>query len=108
MTASPSYTEILERCAQSCTLHYLATPDAAGETPLSAVLSTVSECRERAGYEQFSLLFHADDVAEPRQGMYAVNFADGVRWDVFLVPVERKAAQIVYEACFNRSVGANA
>ncbi|MEO7063064.1 MAG: hypothetical protein ABI082_04720 [Dokdonella sp.] len=102
----PSYPEFRSRVAQTCSLRCLVDTAIEDAPVLDAVLSDVSERGERSGYEHFSLMFRAEEGTGPRQGMYAVSFADGVRWDVFLVPVERDSARIVYEACFNRGVPA--
>jgi hypothetical protein len=103
MSPLPAYAELLERRAHDCTLRYLATDNVAAEPSLSAQLVEVGERRERAGYEQFSLLFSAEKGPGHRQGTYAVEFADGQRWEVFLVPVGGKDGKTDYEACFNRS-----
>jgi hypothetical protein len=95
MTAFPSHAEFRARLAQACSLHLAGAP-----APLDGVLAEVGDRREHSGYEQFSLLFHAD--GPPRQGTYAVTFADGRHWELFLVPVAQEGARIVYEACFNR------
>lgn len=97
MTALPSYAELQARREQACALSYAADAQDAAQ---SGVLSEVGARSERSGYEQFSLLFRVHGA--PRQGNYAVTFADGMRCDVFLVPVAREGEQIVYEACFNR------
>lgn len=103
MSELPSYAEMHARQQQACTLHYLS--GAPEESPaLDGVLSEVGERRELGGYERFSLLFRADEGSGPRQGTYAIRFADHARWEIFLVPVARVEAQIVYEACFNRGV----
>jgi hypothetical protein len=102
MSVLPSHAEIHARREQPCTLRYLS--DAEGAAALDAVLSSVGERTEVGGYERFSLFFQADEGAGPRQGLYTVGFADGIRWDMFLVPVERVGTRIVYQACFNRSL----
>lgn len=99
MTALPSYAELQARREQACALNYVVAADAK-DAAQSGVLSEVGARSEHSGYEQFSLLFRVHGA--PRQGNYAVTFADGMRCDVFLVPVAREGEQIVYEACFNR------
>lgn len=99
MTALPSYAECQTRQEQACALNYLVSADAQ-DVAQPGVLAEVGTRRERSGYEQFMLLFRAHGA--PRQGNYTVTFADGMRWEVFLVPVAREGEQIVYEACFNR------
>lgn len=101
MTAPPSYAELQARRAQACALNYVVAADAQ-DAAQAGVLAEVGTRSERSGYEQFSLLFRTQGA--PRQGNYAVTFADGMRCDVFLVPVAREGEQIVYEACFNRQI----
>lgn len=102
----PPHAVIRERQSRKCVLRYLADPMMAEPYALSGVLSEVGERGERGGYEQFSLMFHAEEGSGAHQGMYAVDFDDGVRWNLFLVPVQRDGTQIAYEACFNRAVQA--
>lgn len=104
MSDLPPYADIHARREQACTLRSLSDADAA--PALEAVLASVGERTEHAGYERFSLFFRADQGSGARQGTYAVGFSDGTRWDMFLVPIERAGAQIVYQACFNRSLPA--
>ena len=96
------YDEILAHRTQSCTLQYLTVAGGVEEAISGAVLSEVSELVASAGFEQFSLLFRVPQPGAARQGTYAVAFADGVNWEVFLVPVRREGADLFYEACFNR------
>jgi hypothetical protein len=97
------YDEILAHRAQSCTLQYLAS--APGEEPAkAAMLAEVSDRLAREGFEQFSMLFSVAESGAPRQGTYAVTFADATAWEIFLVPVRRQGADVFYEACFNRDV----
>ena len=102
MSNVPSHAEIRLRERQPCRLVYTATSSPA--PALVGVLHEVGDAKDVGGYEQFSLLFHAEEGDGPRQGMYVVAFEDDVAWDVFLVPVARAGdARIVYEACFNRA-----
>jgi len=103
MTALPSYAEFQARREQACALNYVVSADA-HDAPQPGVLAEIGARSERAGYEQFSVLFRVHGA--PRQGNYAVTFADGLRWEVFLVPIAREDEQIVYEACFYRQTGA--
>ncbi|MEO6689154.1 MAG: hypothetical protein ABIS07_13915 [Dokdonella sp.] len=95
------YDEILARRGQSCTLEYL-TAQPGLEPADAASLAEVSERVASAAFEQFSLLFRVPQPGAARQGTYAVAFADGVNWEMFLVPVRREGADVLYEACFNR------
>jgi uncharacterized protein DUF6916 len=104
MPESMRYEDFLARRASDCSLRCSA-GDAA-EQAFPAVLAEVGERGQRQGYEHFSLLFHAETAATPQQGSYAVTFADGVCWEIFLVPVAREGARVVYEAVFNRTIAA--
>ena len=100
--SAPTYEEFAARLAQPCRfaqlIHDVEQPSRA------AVLHRVGERRERSGYEQFTLIFHVEAHDAPQQGMHAVTFADGMRWEIFVVPIARLAAGIAYEACYNRSL----
>ena len=95
------YEDILAHRAHACTLEFL-TAHPGQEPVVAATLAEVSDRVASAGFELFSLLFRVPHPGAARQGTYAVAFADGVNWEVFLVPVRREGADIVYEACFNR------
>jgi hypothetical protein len=103
MSDALRYEEFRARLASECSLRYV---DAGAAGPgMSAVLAEVGERRERQGFEWFSLLFHVDGVEAPQQGSHVVRFADGVQLEVFLVPIAREGARMVYEAVFNRATG---
>jgi hypothetical protein len=104
MSDALRYEEFLAHLASDCSLRYIA-EDESGPT-LPAVLAEVGARRERAGFEQFALLFHADMADVPQQGNHAVTFDDGVQRVIFLVPIAREGRQVVYEAIFNRPVAA--
>jgi hypothetical protein len=107
MATSMHYDEILARRALPCTLRFVSA-QGGDEVVLPGLLAEVGARREQAGFEQFSMLFRVTSAGGPRQGTYAVTFADATSWEMFLVPVQREGADIVYEACFNRSVPATA
>jgi hypothetical protein len=101
------YDEILAHNTQSCTLAYL-TEQPGQAAAIAATLAEVSGRVASAGFEQFSMLFRVAQSGAARQGTYAVAFADGVNWEVFLVPVRREGADVFYEACFNRDIASAA
>lgn len=98
------YDEIFAHRAQSCTLQYLTAAGGGEEASSVAVLAEVSDRVVSAEFEQFSMLFRVPPPDAARQGTYAVAFADGVNWEVFLVPIRREGADVFYEACFNRNI----
>jgi hypothetical protein len=100
MSASMRYEDLLALRGRDCRLQPLG-DDAAVE--LHAVLADVGERRERQGYEQFALVFRAQESGEPQQCIYAVTFDGDEAREMFLVPIGREGAQVSYEACFNRS-----
>ena len=102
MTASMRHEDFAALAGRTCRLTPSPAADGAGE--LAGTLSEVGERRERQGYEQFALLFRAD--GEPRQGLYDVVFDGEPARAIFLVPVGIEGGQVVYEACFNRAIGA--
>ncbi|RYD14695.1 MAG: hypothetical protein EOP90_12150 [Lysobacteraceae bacterium] len=95
------YEEFRARLASECSVRY-GDADATGPS-LPAVLAEVGERREQQGFESFALLFHVENVEAPQQGSHVVRFADGTELDVFLVPIARDGARLVYEAVFNRA-----
>lgn len=101
MPESMRYEDFLAQLARECSLRYSVGD--ASEPAFPAVLAEVGERRERQGFELFSLLFHAQTAGTPQQGNHAVAFADGVSWDIFLVPIAREGTRVVYEAIFNRA-----
>ncbi|MBA8885389.1 DUF6916 family protein [Dokdonella fugitiva] len=101
MTASMRHEDFAALAGRPCRL--IAQPeDGGGER--TGVLSDVEERRERQGYEQFALLFRADGA--PQQGLYDVVFDGEPVRQIFLVPIGIEGGQVVYEACFNRAIGA--
>jgi hypothetical protein len=101
MPDSITYDEILARRTLPCVLRYQSAQP--GDEPaMAASLADVSERRESAGFEQFSLLFRVAEAGAPRQGTYTIAFVDAPSWEVFLVPLRCEGADVVYEACFNR------
>ncbi len=101
MTASMRYEDLSALQGRACRIRSLDREGDAVE--LVGVLAEVGERREQRGYEQFALLFKADEPGHPQQGNYEVEFdGDEARW-IFLVPVAREGARIVYEAVFNRT-----
>ncbi|MEO7324953.1 MAG: hypothetical protein ABIW82_09005 [Dokdonella sp.] len=95
------YDEILAHRAQSCTLQYQTADGGDEAATTAATLAEVSDLVASAGFERFTLLFRVPQLGAGQQGTYAVAFADGVNWEVFLVPVRREGADVLYEACFN-------
>lgn len=103
MSEATRYEDFLAHAASTCKLR-LDAGDASGPGPeLRALLAEVGARSERQGFEVFSLLFHVE-TGMPQQGMHAVSFDDGTRMEMFLVPIGREGAMIVYEAVFNRSI----
>jgi hypothetical protein len=102
MTASMRYEDFAALVGRACRLTPSPATDGAGE--LVGTLDEVGERRERQGYEQFALLFRTG--GEPRQGLYDVVFDGEPAREIFLVPIGIEGDRVVYEACFNRTIGA--
>ena len=103
MPASMLYDDLLALHGRDCRLSRAG--DDGGED-LVATLTQVGERRRRGEWEEFSLLFRVAVSGLPRQGLYNVMFDGDDAREMFLVPVGREGAHVVYEASFNRIAGA--
>lgn len=102
MTASMRYEDLSALLGRPCRIRSL---DREGEAvELVGVLADVGARREQQGFEQFALLFKVEEPGRPQQGNHAVEFDGDDARDIFLVPVAREGAQVLYEAVFNRAV----
>lgn len=76
--------------------------DDGAETPLTLTAVTPLPLRAGApGRAPFSLLFRSDNLAVLPQRIYALRHPEQGMTEMFLVPVAREEAGILYEAVFN-------
>ena len=69
---------------------------------LDITLSEVSELRESARQERFSLLFKGPGDPFLPQQLYRMRHEKLGAFEIFLVPVGREQDDFLYEAVFNR------
>jgi hypothetical protein len=74
------------------------------EGDLAMRLVEFEEGRASTEYEQFSLIFSADEGAPPEQGVYHVEHNEVGSFDLFLVPIAANGGGIDYQAVFNRII----
>jgi hypothetical protein len=72
------------------------------EESLDITLSEVSELRESARQERFSLLFKGPGDPFLPQQLYSMRHEKLGAFEIFLVPVGREQDDFLYEAVFNR------
>src|SRR5262249_26105488 len=71
---------------------------------LEAVLTELEEGRPSPRHEQFSLFFRAPVDAPVQQGIYRLEHAQNCAFDLFMLPIDRDANGVYYQAVFNRLV----
>jgi hypothetical protein len=82
-------------------LHTTFTVESEDGTRCNLELAEVSQRREQAGYESFSLVFHGPAATAFGQGTRRLVHAELGGLDVFLVPIAPAGGTARYEAVFN-------
>ncbi|MFS8086002.1 MAG: DUF6916 family protein [Acidobacteriota bacterium] len=73
-----------------------------GSDPLEMELIEVGEFNQTPNQEWFSIVFRGADEALLRQGVYPFEHDQMGEFELFIVPISRKADGYYYEAVFNR------
>lgn len=79
-------------------------PSSAGAQTLSLQLFEVTGRPAPRNYEQYSALFRGPAEPVLPQGTYVMKHPDFGELPLFIVPVERDASGVIYEACVVRRI----
>jgi uncharacterized protein DUF6916 len=77
-------------------------------TSVEAKLAEVRQSGGSPSYEQFSLVFSAPVEGPPEQRIYELEHDGTGSFELFLVPLRRSEAGVLFEAVFNRRVESTA
>jgi hypothetical protein len=77
-------------------------------TSVEAELAEVRQSSGPPSYEQFSLVFSAPVEGPPEQRIYELEHDGTGSFELFLVPLGRSEAGVLFEAVFNRRVESTA